>query len=79
MENCRILQQVTIGYNKDMKPTLGNNVYAGAKVIGGIYIGNNVVIGANAVVTKDVPDNFTVVGIPAIIVRRYETRVNNKL
>ena len=38
---------------------------AGAKVLGNITIGNNVNIGANAVVLKDVLDNKTVVGVPA--------------
>ena len=37
---------------------------SGAKIIGNIKIGNNVNIGANAVVIKDVPDNVTCVGVP---------------
>ena len=41
----------------------------GAKVLGGIRVGDNVKIGANAVVIHDVPDNATVVGIPAAVVR----------
>jgi serine O-acetyltransferase len=47
-------------------PVFGDNVYVapGAKVFGGIHIGNNVAIGANCVVTHDVPDNAVVVGIP---------------
>lgn len=40
---------------------------------GGVYIGNNVKIGANCVVLKDVPDNATVVGNPARIIK-----LNNK-
>ena len=40
----------------------------GAKIIGGIKIGNNVAIGANAVVVKDLPDNAVAVGIPAEII-----------
>lgn len=71
-ENCSVYQQVTIGYSDDGKaPNIGNNViiYPGAKVIGGITIGDNVIIGANAVVVKDVPSNCTVVGVPAYIVR----------
>ena len=53
-------------------PTLGNDIYigTGAKILGGIKIGNNVKVGANAVVIKDVPDGATVVGIPAQIVGR---------
>ena len=62
---------VTIGVAHDQVPVLGNDVYigAGAKVIGGVRIGSHVRIGANAVVTSDVPDGATVVGIPARVVR----------
>lgn len=79
--NCRIFQQVTIGYSEDKRPILGDNVrvYAGAKVIGGITIGNNVLIGANAVVIKNVPDDCTVVGVPAWIVRKNGVRVREAL
>lgn len=47
--------------------TLGDNVWigAGAIVLKGVTIGDNAVIGAGAVVTKDVPENTTVVGVPA--------------
>ena len=52
-------------------PTIGDNciIYPGAKIFGKITIGNNVVIGANAVVNKDVPDNAVVAGVPARIIR----------
>jgi len=48
-------------------PTLKNNVVvgSGAQILGPIIIGKNVKIGSNAVVTKDVPDNSIMVGIPA--------------
>lgn len=48
-------------------PTLGNRVvmFPGSKVVGNVHVGNNVVIAANAVVTRDVPDNCIVGGIPA--------------
>ena len=48
-------------------PTLGNNVVvgSGAQILGPIIIGENSKIGANAVVTKDVPSNAVMVGIPA--------------
>ena len=64
--NCRIHPSTSIGdYNG--VPTLGDNVYIGpgAKLYGPITIGNNVAIGANAVVNSSFPDNCTVGGIPA--------------
>lgn len=69
-ENCQIYQQVTIGNNGGI-PTIGNNVEicAGAKVIGPITIGDDVVIGANSVVTKNIPSHSVVVGIPAKIIK----------
>ena len=54
---------------RDVKrhPTLKNNVVvgSGAQVLGPIIVGENAIIGANAVVTKDVPANAVMVGIPA--------------
>ena len=78
-DNCWVNQQVTIGFsNKTAAPDINDNVTinAGAKVIGGITVGKNSVIGANAVVVKNVPDNCTVVGVPAQIIRRNGVRVN---
>lgn len=69
--NCKIYQQVTIGYDHRLQaPTLGHNVEVccGAKVIGGITVGDNVLIGAGAVVTKDVPSNSVVAGVPAKVI-----------
>lgn len=80
--DCWINQQVTIGFTAGGgAPTIGDRVTinAGAKVLGGITIGSDVVIGANAVVVKNVPSNVTVVGVPAYIVRRDGVRVNEKL
>ncbi|MEE9459819.1 MAG: serine O-acetyltransferase [Candidatus Bathyarchaeia archaeon] len=53
-------------------PTIGNDVVigAGAKVLGPINIGDKVKIGANSVVTKNVPKESTVVGVPGIIIAR---------
>lgn len=66
-------QGVTIGRSLDPTevPVIGNNVYisAGAKIIGNITIGDNVIIGANAVVNKDVPSNCICAGVPAKIIR----------
>lgn len=52
-------------------PKIGDNVFIGlgAKVLGGVVIGNNVIIAPNAVVVKDVPDNAVVGGCPARIIR----------
>jgi serine O-acetyltransferase len=49
-------------------PVIGNNVDigAGAKVLGPIKVGDNVVIGANAVVIRDVPDDCIAAGVPAV-------------
>jgi serine O-acetyltransferase len=67
--NCLIMQQVTIGIARpgERAPRIGGHVdlSAGAKIIGDIEIGNHALIGANAVVTKDVPAYAIMVGIPA--------------
>ncbi|MDR9424093.1 MAG: glycosyltransferase family 25 protein [Marinobacter sp.] len=66
-EGCRVYQQVTIGSNfsrANEMATVGKNtcISAGAKLIGGVSIGENSVIGANAVVTKDVKPGGVIVG-----------------
>lgn len=72
--NCNISHGVTIGQTnrgpRKGSPTIGDGVYigAGAKVIGGILVGNDVAIGANTVVTRDVPDHAVVVGMPGRVV-----------
>ncbi|MBQ2076579.1 MAG: serine acetyltransferase [Bacteroidales bacterium] len=72
--NVNISQGITIGRTnrgeKQGVPTIGDEVYIGpgAKIIGKINIGNNITIGANAVVTSDIPDNACVAGIPAKII-----------
>ena len=67
-ENCWINQQVTIGYKGGGNPpVIGDNVVitCGAKVLGEITVGDGAVIGANAVVIKDVEQKAVMVGIPA--------------
>lgn len=72
--NCNISQGVTIGRaNRGRNqgyPVLGNNIYIGpgAVIAGSVRIGDNVAIGANCVVTTDIPDNSVVVGIPGKII-----------
>ncbi len=63
--------QVTIGAERNVIPRLADDIFigAGAKVIGGVSIGRQVRIGANAVVVKDVPDGATVGGVPARVLR----------
>jgi serine O-acetyltransferase len=67
-------QCVTIGGKSGWYevPIIGNNVEinAGARILGPVKVGDNVVIGANAVVTKDVPSNCVVAGVPAKIIAR---------
>jgi serine O-acetyltransferase len=77
--NLVIEHGVTIGAEKDRSPVLGDNVFvgAGAKVLGGVRVGSDVKIGANAVVTRDLPDGATAVGIPAQVVRLYGERVHS--
>lgn len=67
-ENCWINQQVTIGYSgHDRPPIIGDNVMitCGAKVLGPITVGDNAIIGANAVVVKDVEPVAVMGGVPA--------------
>lgn len=82
-ENCYISHQVTIGRSRGEVPVIGDNVYIGpgAKIFGGIHIGNNVRIGANCVVFEDIPDNSTVVlQKPRIIIKdsNYQYSIFNK-
>jgi serine O-acetyltransferase len=76
-ENCTVNQGVTIGNIRGSGglPQIGNNVYiaSGAKVLGNVKIGNNVVVAANSVVMTDVPDNATVMGVPARVISRNAT------
>lgn len=73
--NCTMLPGVVFGNKSetlDNTPVVvGDNCYfgLGAKILGGVKIGNNATVGANAVVTKDIPDNAVVGGIPAKILK----------
>ena len=71
--NCLLMQQVTLGTGpKPGVPKLGGHVDvgAGAKLLGGIVIGEHATIGANAVVISDVPPHAVAVGVPAVVKRR---------
>ncbi|MDW7646339.1 MAG: hypothetical protein SCI25_15015 [Desulfuromonadales bacterium] len=81
-ENCTIYQQVTFGgarmgdAQKNHYPQIGNDVvvFAGAKLIGNIFVHSRSVIGANSVVIKDVPEGCIAVGVPAKI---KETKIHS--
>lgn len=73
-KNCNISQGVTLGKanrgrNKGC-PVIGDNVYIGpgAKIFGAVRVGNHAAIGANSVVTHDVPDHAVVAGVPARVI-----------
>ena len=79
-ECCNISQGVTIGQAgrgvDQFVPIIGDRVYIGpgAQLFGKLRIGNDVAIGANAVVTKDLPDNAVAVGVPAKIINFNSSR-----
>lgn len=74
-DDCIIRQNVTIGMlrpaDRASVPVVGNRVDigAGAQILGKVCIGDDAVIGANAVVVRDVPAGYTALGNPARIVR----------
>jgi len=71
--SCTVNQGVSVGSVRGTgRPTIGNNVYlgAGCKVMGGVTVGDNVVVSANSLVVADVPSNCTVMGVPARIISR---------
>jgi serine O-acetyltransferase len=75
-DNCRLRDGVVVGLRRveeKCAPIIGNNVDigSGAKLLGQIKIGDNVLIGANAVVLCDVPDNSIAVGVPAVVKSRH--------
>lgn len=72
-DDCTIYHDTTLGGTGKDKykrhPDVGNNVMigCGAKILGPIKIGNNVKIGANSTVYKDIPDNVTVIRFNEIL------------
>lgn len=77
-KNAVIYQGVTLGakdldftFDNSHRPTIGDDVVigAGAKVLGGLGVGNNVRIAANAVLLISVPSNVVVAGVPARVVK----------
>lgn len=81
--NCTIYHQVTLGGTGRQKhskrhPTVGDNVLigAGAKILGPVTIGSNSLIGAGSVVLDDVPENSTVTGMKARVIKMAGERVD---
>lgn len=78
-KNCTILPMVLFGKkNPGLQGSIivGDNCYVstGVTILGPVTIGNNVTIGAGAVVTKDIPDNAVVGGVPAKIIKMKESQ-----
>lgn len=85
-DNVLIGQQVVIAtINHDFNPSkranmfpapvkIGNSVWIGAHatILSGVTVGDNAIIAAGAVVTKDVPQNVVVAGVPAKIIKKIE-------
>ncbi len=75
-KNCTVLPMVLFGKKTPDVAygciEVGDNCYfgTGCTILGPVKIGNNVIVGAGAVVTKDIPDNFTVAGVPAKIIKQ---------
>lgn len=71
-----------VSFSESRPVTIGNDVWIGqnAIILGGLNIGNGAVIGAGAVVTKDVPDYAVVGGVPAKIIKfRFSENIINTL
>ncbi|MBM7567321.1 hypothetical protein [Paenibacillus sacheonensis] len=70
--NFNVYQHVTVGSKDKEYPQIGDNVrvFPGTIILGGITIGNNVTIGANSVVMKNVESNLTVAGTPAVEIKK---------
>ena len=87
--NCDIRQNVTFGGNFNRKDDQGRSqpilsdgvsVGAGACILGPVNIGENAIIGANSVVTRDIPPNMIASGIPAKVLKdRWDINSERKL
>ena len=73
--NCSVTKGVVIGNRagNDNRALIGDNCFftLGCKVIGGVTIGDNVVVTQNSVVVKDIPNNTVVAGIPAKQIKKF--------
>jgi acetyltransferase-like isoleucine patch superfamily enzyme len=71
---ARLFREEFPGINVYGKIKIGNNVFIGHEAIlmPGVTIGDNVVIGVRSIITKDVPSNVVVAGIPAKIIKTFD-------
>jgi len=71
-DNVSIHQNVTLGIKDGGSPTIcdGADIYSGAVILGDVRVGEEAVVGANAVVLDDVPDGSTVAGVPATEIQK---------
>lgn len=73
-KNCNLSHQVTLGVANRGEhkgyPVIGDDVYIGpgAKIIGNVHVGDRAAVGANCVVTRDVPEDGVVAGVPGKII-----------
>jgi serine O-acetyltransferase len=87
--NCDIRQNVTLGgnFNKTLsdgrtQPYLNENISigVGAVILGPVEIGSNSIIGANSVVTRDIPPNVIAFGVPAVVIKtRWDEKDDRRL
>lgn len=86
--NFHVMQDVVLGADsrnkcdpKDRHPKIGNNVtiFGGAKILGNIHIGDDCVIGANCIVTNDVPANSNVSIVNQLQITKIKTNANPKI
>ncbi|NVO21368.1 MAG: hypothetical protein HXX13_16830 [Bacteroidetes bacterium] len=79
-ENCKVWHGVTIGFKNDLAPVIGNNVSisTGAVISGGLMIGDNVKIGPNSLIIKDIDSNCVVISDPGYVVKRDGKKVMEK-
>lgn len=75
-----ILNKLNYIYSEKHPPIIGHNVWVGARVIilKGVTIGNNSIVAAGSVVTRNIPDNSIVAGIPARVIKSKKQYTNLK-
>lgn len=80
-DHFRCSRNVTLGQKDGKIPTVGNNVIVscGASVLGDCIIGDSVIIGTGCVVIKNVPADSTIIGDPAVIIKKEGVKTHELL